>query len=234
MADPSQVQRCVRLEASSALCSYSDADHLYRLGGELVPSVTQVLTLSGAIDGRFFNEQACERGRQVHALCEILDRGAVPIAGSDAANTYWQRSEVGGYLDAYRAFLVDARPVYDAIEQAFWHRVDRYGGRPDRGCRKIFGHRGTLELKTGSEAAWHGLQLAGYERLRPRGARWVCYLEKTGRYKVRQITRIEDHRDFLERLADVRSRWAQLQTSMQEARGRDGDTRNTDLRESDN
>ena len=185
---------------------YDDTAHAYYLRGERVPSVTQILTLTGRIDTRWFNDAAADRGRRVHAWAQRIDERA-PIVDAEIPE------EIGAEVEAYRGFVRDARPDYDGVERAFWHPILRYGGRPDRACRRLFGTRATLELKTGAEYDWHGLQLAGYERLRPVGARWAVYLQSNGRYKVRQHTRADDHQEFLRALRDVWSRWALTRTA---------------------
>lgn len=196
--------RC--LTTGSARVDYDDAEHVYLLDGQRVPSVTQVLTLAGLIDARWFTPEAAERGRRVHQFAELLDTRTIDDGVAFVRDAEIPE-EVGGYVEAYRKMLREVRPVYDAIEQAYWHPVERYGGRPDRGCRRIFSGPGTLELKSGGEAEWHGVQLAGYERLRRRGARWVCYLQANGRYKIRQCTIADDHREFLRALRDVWASW---------------------------
>lgn len=199
---------------------YDEETHRYSMAGVSVPSVTQILTLAGHIETRWFNESAAERGRRVHAIAERIDRLQ---QGEGAA--FSERDvpeEIGGEVEAYCAFVRDYRPEYDGIERAFWHPTLRYGGRPDRSLRRLLGRGalGTLELKTGAEADWHGLQLAGYERLRPRGSRWVCYLGKNGRYKMRQVTKADDHMEFLRALRDVWATWAARTAEKGE---RDGD-----------
>ena len=195
------------LTASSARVFYDDAEHVYRLDGVPVPSVTQALTLTGRIDTSWFTPEAAERGRRIHTYAELLDTRT--IDGVSFVRDREIPDAIGGYVEAYRAMRRDVRPVYDAIEQACWHPQLRYGGRPDRGCRRIFGGPGTLELKSGGEADWHGVQLAGYERLRRRGGRWVCYLQANGRYKIRQCRAADDHHEFLRALRDVWARWPQ-------------------------
>lgn len=199
------LRACRSLTAASAAVFYNDEDHAYYLRGAKVPSVTQILTLTGRIETRWFTPEGAERGRRVHAFAEQADRATL-----DGAVFLQEREipdEIGGYIEAYRAMVRDVRPVYDAIEAAYWHPIERYGGRPDRGCRRIFGGPGTLELKTGAEADWHGVQLAGYERLRRRGSRWACYLQANGRYKIRQMTSADDHDEFLRALREAWARW---------------------------
>lgn len=191
-----------QLSERSAAVFYDPVDHSYRLDGQRVPSVTQILIQTGRIETKWFRDGAADRGRRVHAACMVLD---------ELGTLRWQDldPEIGAEVEAYAAFKRDCRPMYDGIERAFWHRTLQYGGRPDRSCQTLFSGRATLELKTGQEADWHGLQLAGYERLRPRGARYAVYLKKTGRYQVRHYKKADDHREFIRALRDVWALWRQ-------------------------
>ena len=190
--------RC--LAVGSARVEYDDAEHAYLLDGQRVPAVTQILTLTGRIDTRWFTEAACERGRRVHAWAEQIDTQCMRSLPDEAT---------GGYVEAYLAMLRDCRPIYDTLERAYWHPQLRYGGRPDRGIRRwaLSDGPATLELKTGNEEDWHGVQLAGYERLRRRGSRWVCYLQANGRYKIRPCENSDDHAEFLRALQETWAAW---------------------------
>lgn len=178
---------------------YREADHSYWMGRAHWPSVTQSLVRYGLIDTRWFADGAADRGRLVHAWAEQIDLAQIDERMIPDA--------IGGYVEAYRQFLRDCQPEYDSIEQPYWNMQLRYGARPDRGCRRLFGGPATLELKSGDEAEWHGVQLAGYERARPKGARWVVYLGKNGRHRIRQCRRADDHRDFIMALADTWANW---------------------------
>jgi len=166
----------------------------YRLAnGRPVISVTQVLSLAGRIDTQWFTEESRERGSLVHRLTESFDRREdvlVPPA-------------VMGYMEAYQMFLSVVRPIYSASELAVTSDDDALGGCIDRVCLSLFGEPGILDFKTGPPAPWHALQLAAYNALRPTGARWACYLQPNGRYKLKQYDDPMDHRKFVYDLEKV-------------------------------
>jgi hypothetical protein len=180
---------------------YDPVAHLYTCKGEPWPSVTQALDVAGLIDKRWYptptgdGNGPTDRGRAVHKYAMALDV-LKTMKEVDVPPT------VGGAVEAYRGFVRDKAPVYEHIEEAFYCRRLRYGGRPDRIFRRLLGvdGPGTLELKTGGAAAWHGYQTAGYFRLRPRGSRWVLYLHDTGRWKLVMNKDGDDHRVFLNAL----------------------------------
>lgn len=175
--------------------------------------VTRALTLAGRIEKRFFNPEAAERGTALHALTEHYDRGESP----DVCNEWL------GYMEAYQSFVATVRPDYG--EPEWWYALPTesvYGeslkggvfierfveskrlgvrGRVDRVCRDLFGGPAVLDLKFGAKQAWHGVQLAGYNRLCPIGARWSVYLKSNGRYELIQYDDPRDDRRFMSDLA---------------------------------
>lgn len=169
---------------------YDPVSHQYSFDDEPWLSVTQVLHKAGRIDDRWYTPEAAERGRRVHAVTVQIDlsEGRIPDRAAELV-TYHVQDDIGAEVDAYNMFVMDCRPVYWTVEQAiFGHRM-KVGGRPDRTLRTLLGHAGgVLELKTGQEQEWHEEQLAGYVELDPKrgGPRWVCYLGKNGRYRLRQ------------------------------------------------
>ena len=184
-------------------CVYDGLNHQYTCKGQLWPSVTQTLVRAGHIDTTFLrNEDALVRGREVHKYTMALDV-LKTLRDVDLS------PRVGAPLEAYQAFVRDKRPTWWYIERAFWHRALRYGGRPDRVFRQFAGcdGPGVLEIKTGGESDWHALQLAGYQRLRPAGSRWVLYLGDDGRYRLRMCREATDHSTFLAALKDTWRTW---------------------------
>lgn len=162
--------------------------------GRPLISVTQVLNLAGRIDTTWFTDESRWRGQVVHALTESFDRGdplEIP-------------SGLEGYIEAYASFKAVVRPVYIDTEVSVWSEELGFAGRIDRVCASVFGEPGILDFKTGGASAWHGLQLAAYNALRPAGARWAVYLGKTGRYRLVPYTDPEDYRRFQYDLARVR------------------------------
>lgn len=162
-------------------------------------SVTQVLTLNGRIDGRWFTEESRWRGTMVHHLTEQLDRceemDEIPAA-------------LEGYMDAYWRFKEVCRPVYSHVELEVQDSALALGGRLDRIVVSLFGEplSGILDIKTGPPEPWHGQQLAAYNRMLPTGTRWGLYLKKNGKYRLKQYTDPEDDRRFMFDLAATHGR----------------------------
>jgi len=176
--------------------------HRYYLDGREVPGVTTLLKANGTIDTTFLkNEAALARGTAVHKRCEWLDSQprarALQLAGADI------ESPMAGYERAYARFLRDCRPIYSHVEAGLLHATLRFGGRTDRICVDL-GDRGpaVLEIKTGQPAAWHGVQLAGYQMLFPTGSRWVVYLSPRGNYSIKRCDDAADYDRFMQALAD--------------------------------
>lgn len=147
-------------------------------------SVTQALTVAGQIDATWFTAESAWRGQEVHRLTEVFDRGEPLVIPAG----------LGGYVDAYAAFLQVVRPVYRASEVAVTSDRLKVGGRIDRVCRDLLGRPGLLDFKTSPPYPWHGQQLALYNRLKPTGARWGCYLRADGTYRLKRYDDPHDDR----------------------------------------
>ena len=98
--------------------TFNETDHEYRIDGERVPSVTELLkplTASqyGAINPEVLR-QAAERGTEVHEACEAIDYGLDP---EDPSRDTW------GYIEAYQQFLYD--------HDVEWYGVEEMGGCTD-------------------------------------------------------------------------------------------------------
>lgn len=167
--------------------------------GQPLISVTQVLTLAGRIDARWFTEESRWRGTMVHHLTEQLDR-------SEPMDEIPQALEP--YMDAYWLFKQVCRPVYSEIELELQDSAMGLGGRLDRIVVSLFGDvaPGILDIKTGPPEEWHGRQLAAYNRMLPTGDRWGLYLKKNGSYRLKQYTDPEDDRRFMFDLAATQGR----------------------------
>lgn len=105
--------------------------HLYTVGGQHLPSVTEV-TRFCAYDYKsiqpWLAEAAARRGIAVHEACALIDFGEEPE----------ETPEIAGYLVAYRRFLKDYRPEWELIEYpmgsltiGYAGTLDRYGTFPD-------------------------------------------------------------------------------------------------------
>jgi hypothetical protein len=165
--------------------TYDDATHTYRIDGVVVPSVTQVLKEAGLVDDRWYTPEACQRGRLVAVATELYD--------NDQLNWDAVPDDIHGYVQAWIRFREDGPFEIIAREEERYSPTMRYAGTPDVTAR--WGGRPTLiEIKTGSNAAWHGLQLAGQNGLFDLEYRRVVVLLKSdGKYWV---TEYDDPSDW--------------------------------------
>lgn len=182
--------------------------HVYRWGGEIVPSVTQVLgqVMNWSAVPEDLLEAGRARGTAVHALTEAVDRGE---------DVDWLvTAGLAPYLDAYRCFLSDTQVRWSGIEERVFHPLHRYAGTYDR-CGFIGGSDETawLDIKTGSPHPAHALQLSAYaeaDPMLPRGYaephRYCLYLRNDGTYRLVRIRsrHVDDFAVFLSLLTAAR------------------------------
>ena len=178
-------------------CHFDEATHTYTIDGQVVPSVTQVL--KSAIDDRWFNDAARDRGCIVTVAIELHSKGLL----RQVPDGYQ------GYVDAWRIFLVHTRFVPCDVEKPVYTRFLGYAGTPD-----VEGHvlgatrRLIVDVKTGADAPHYPLQTAGYDIAydHPHD-RWCVFLKQNGTYSIRQHTDPRDRDVFLAAL-----KWFHWQT----------------------
>jgi hypothetical protein len=126
--------------------------HEYWTDDGRVDSVTRILTKAGLIKARFYTEEARNRGSMVHTLTEEFD-----LTGR------WSKEalQYPGWVDAYREFTGLHKPSWTHIEVGVYHPGVPYAGTCDR-IGSLFGKPTVLDIKSGSPAEWHWLQLAAY------------------------------------------------------------------------
>lgn len=170
---------------AEATLEFDARSHVYMLDGEIVPSVTQLIKLAGLIDDRWFTPEATERGSRVHTICELDDVGLL--------NTEKVQPAFMPYLAAWRSFRESGRFTIQSIEERVSTKALglAYAGTLDR--RGLWDTEPAIvDIKTGDDAPWHGLQLAGYALTFDGGMRFrrvTVLLRGTGTFKV------IDHRD---------------------------------------
>jgi hypothetical protein len=121
--------------------------HRYELDGEIVPSVTQVLTRAGLIDFShvpgYVREAALERGRIVHSAVHFYNERDLDVA--EFARTFPQYL---GYLDAWIAFREQRAFAPVLNERRVASRRHRIAGTLD--CLGVLdGVAVLLDFKTG-------------------------------------------------------------------------------------
>lgn len=146
---------------TTADLTFDEATHTYRLGGVVVPSVTQLLDpirpdFAGIPPAVL--EAKRRLGQEVHFACQLddeddLDEDSVPEA-------------VEPYLQAWRKFRADTGAEVLANERKLAHAGLRYAGTLDRLVRVRAGGVYLIDLKTSvSMTPTFGVQLAGYQLL---------------------------------------------------------------------
>lgn len=136
--------------------TYDPVNHIYRIDGVRVPSVTQVLTDAGVIDDRWFTDESRERGRIVAAATALYDQGKLDMGRvPEHCQPYVQ-----AWID-WRVAVGITNDDFIEIETPRWNTTFRYGGKSDA-IAWIYGRRTVVEKKTGSVARWHKWQTAGY------------------------------------------------------------------------
>jgi hypothetical protein len=142
----------------SAVLTFDEDTHTYRVGGVVVPSVTQVLDglHSFAAVPQDVLKAAQERGTYVHALCEYHDEGDLDPSSI---------GPYGGYLDAWIEFRASYKAEWTGIEVRGYSARFGFAGTCDRR-----GYLGAvpyiLDIKTSAQPhrTW-GIQTAAYRQL---------------------------------------------------------------------
>lgn len=119
--------------------------------------VSSVLRLNGlSQDLPEFTDETRDRGTAIHAANEAIAEGFEPVIA---------RPEYVGYVDGLRSWYAEHQPVVVDSERRIVNRFKKLTGRVDLHAI-VHGSPFTIDVKTGTgEAAWHGIQVAGYNLL---------------------------------------------------------------------
>jgi hypothetical protein len=133
------------------ILSFEESTHTYKADGKPVPSVTQILK-AGGLTGQYRGTTARDRGTKIHKSSEVYDNLDVIIDDDTAP-----------YVRAWKQFCDQNEVEILASEQPVFSEQYWYAGTLDRIVR-IKGNRiALLDIKSGTKADWHRLQLAAYE-----------------------------------------------------------------------
>ena len=189
--------------------------HSYTSGGQVLPSVTQVLDIlkpaSFASVPKEIMEAAGRRGTKVHKMIEDMGDSSLqqaleePIEGLSwqemARRKISQRTDANlvGYVNAAKKFLAESGFRTTSCEQRLHHPIYKYAGTFDRSG--TLGKRGSaiIDWKTGVVTSTARLQLAAYANLLKDPLmyrRIVVKLCCDGKYKVHEYPSRETNQDF--------------------------------------
>jgi len=183
---------------------FDEAEHIYRVAGRRVISVSQVLVEGGLIDPTWFTEEGKERGIAVHS--------AVNLDLNDDLHFDSLHPLIKPYVEAW----LDAKkylkiiPYLDLCEKKQYHHIYKYCGRPDI-VGHIFGNKTNvvIDVKTGA-ATTARYQLSAYREFPsilckfPR--RFDLRLFKTGKWSFNEYKDPNDFLIFMDLLNKINSR----------------------------
>jgi hypothetical protein len=171
--------------------TFDEATHTYRLGGEVLPSITQVMARVGLTDYSMVPASvlaaAQARGSAVHVATQLYDIGTLDYATLDPA--------IYPYLQAWLDFCRDYKFDPSFIEQPLHN--GQYAGTPDRVGDLLWGKKrmpAVVEIKTsavGDDAP--GVQMAAQEHLlkhnqildpKKQSLRLAVHLADNGKYRA--------------------------------------------------
>ena len=139
--------------------------------------MSEILKVTGHHGGYGFGPTSAQRGTRVHKWCELYDAGELETLISID-------DELIPFVEAYIAFRSDWHDVsWIAIEERVWSSDYLYAGTLDRRSAEVL-----LDIKTGSVADWHGLQLTAYDMCFETSHKKLfnLYLRSDGRYRLKE------------------------------------------------
>jgi hypothetical protein len=162
------------------MLEFHSALHEYRDGDVVVPSVTRVLKTAGIVNERFFtSDEARDRGAAVHELCERYAQGRRVDAGGRRLDSLEYVNAFALWLHKTGAYAVSTETTVDHVIDGF-----RYCGRYDL-LAEIRGRRVLVDIKTGSAAKWHFIQLMAYALAVKPDMAMALYLKASGEFVER-------------------------------------------------
>lgn len=170
----------------------------YVVDGVRVPSVTEVLWMTGFVDFSGIPvsqlEAARERGHLAHAaVAEFETLGATLVS-----------DEIQPYLAAYQLFKKQTGFEPELVETPLVSKRHDFAGTLDL-FGPLYGDDTLLDLKTSAVvASWVGMQLAGYGVLVRENMPHVARVKRAalrllpdGTYRLDPFKNVEDRGDFL-------------------------------------
>ena len=134
--------------------TFDEAKHEYRLSGQVIPSVTQVIsdTVGHGWDaGQWY----MDRGKQVHAAAALIAQG----------KSFKCDPRIDGYVEAIRKLFREHEIEVLGVEEKMCSKLYRYAGTLDLRC-KFDGVRVIADYKNSLDEERCKLQLGGYCALR--------------------------------------------------------------------
>lgn len=159
------------------MLTFDPEKHTYALDGQVLPSVTQILTALNFIDARWYDEWSRDKGTLVHLVCHLDDTGELDDDTVDPV--------LVPYLDAYRQFKAQSGFIASASEVPLASAKYRYAGTPDKIGSFKDAECVIIDIKSGNVEPWAAIQLSMYQILKDSPYnRYALKLMKDGKYKL--------------------------------------------------
>lgn len=155
------------------MIEFEEATHTYRVDGQILPSVTQVMQTMGLVRPYTGDPWYGERGTAIHKACELHDAGTLDFDSLDP--------RIVGFVEAYVKFMGESGMEFEYIESRFHHPSYRFCGCIDRAVPLV-------DLKSTSSAC--ELQLVLYSELLrvsgidPGQTGYFLHLREDGSYRL--------------------------------------------------
>lgn len=173
---------------------FFEDDHVYKLDGVKVPSVTQILSFGQDLSR--IPAWTAQRGTALHLATEYDDAGDLDEDSVDPL--------VRPHLIAYRKWKEAVKYNFIETEYRVWGEVEgmRYCGTIDRVgvCGRDLLR--VLDLKSGAPRREHGAQVCAYARAyeqrhgRPVFDQGCVYLDKSGEWSEKTYDPRDGHADY--------------------------------------
>ena len=187
--------RSTILTHEDGVLDYDEDQHKYWLDGQPIPSVSQLLKGDYPFRGKpgFAN-----RGTAIHAATIEAEAGMIDLVPD----------EIRGFAEQWLRVLTLLQASSVSFEAPVFSRSLWYAGRFDR-MLLIGGELVLIDIKSGSKAASHPIQLAGYahawhELKRPIISRYMVIYIKGESYSIDEVKG--------PRLAEATQLWREITT----------------------
>ncbi len=177
--------------------------HVYTLGTQRLPSVTEILGALGFIEDEWFTWETRERGRAVHVASQYLEEGGLDWDSIKATEEALS-TPVVPYVRGWERFLRETGWRSSHIEQPAYDPLHFFAGCPDRRGYFPTGGLEGLEIKTGSPQGWWKYQKGGYEKLTGTREWTTVRLKPDGDFSLEPIKDVNAGTKFLSMVTTYR------------------------------
>ncbi len=172
--------------------------HVYRLQGQKLLSVTEVIQENGWVNPQWFTELSRRRGQYVHMLTQFFDEKDYNPAEAKRLKGFIDsdpNAGLDGYVESWRKVRERLDFNLLMIERSGYHPTLMYAGTPDRVVD--FGKQeGIIDIKTGGYEVWHGFQSAAYDMMLGKAPSGIRKRISVHLYEDGMLGSIVEHHDF--------------------------------------